>query len=94
MGAQAGLKDFLTIGCAALGAVLGIINTVTSLNQRRVKLRVIPKIGVRDESGVFLHRRELLPNGAPAIEVINLSAFPVTIAEAGFTLKGSGERIA
>lgn len=88
MATQAELKDFMTIGCAVLGAVLGVINTLTGLNQRRVKLRVTPKLTVRNERGAFSHRTELLPNGAPAVEVINLSAFPVTIAEAGFKLKG------
>jgi len=71
MQAQVGLKDFLTIGCAVLGAALGIINTVTGLNQRRVKLRVTPKLVVRGEAGVYSHKTELLPNGVPAIEVIN-----------------------
>jgi hypothetical protein len=88
-----GLKDFLTIGCAALGAGLGIINTITSLNQRRVKLRVIPKMAAGFGAGVLSHKTELLPNSVPAIEVINLSAFPVTIAEAGFTLRGSTARV-
>lgn len=88
-----GLKDFLTIGCAALGATLGVINTVTSLNQRRVKLRVNPKLSVRNERGVFSQRMELLPGGTPAVEVINFSAFPVTIAEAGFKLKGEKGRV-
>jgi len=87
------LKEFLTIGCAALGAVLGVINTLTSLNQRRVKLRVRPKMSVRSERGVFSHTTEVLPNGVPAVEVINLSAFAVTIAEAGFKLKGETNRL-
>ena len=94
MKAQLGLTDFLTIGCAVLGAGLGIINTLTNLNQRRVKLRVNPKLAVRYESGgVFSHTTELLPNSAPAVEVINLSAFPVTIAEAGFKLTGDDGRV-
>jgi hypothetical protein len=93
MGTQAGLKDFLTIGCAALGAVLGVINYVAALNQRRVKLRVIPKMAVGLPTGFFSHRTELLPNSAPAIEVINLSAFPVTISEAGFTLRRQTDRV-
>jgi hypothetical protein len=93
MAVETGLRDFLTIGCAVLGAGLGIINTVTSLNQRRVKLRVIPKTAAGIGGGVFSHTTELLPNSVPAIEVINLSAFPVTIAEAGFTLTGSKARV-
>lgn len=27
---QLGLKDFLTMGCAAVGAVLGVMNTLTN----------------------------------------------------------------
>ena len=91
--AQTGVKDFLTIGCAVLGATLGIINTVIGLNQRRVKLRVTPSLCIRTESGAFTQKAELLPNGSPAIEVINLSTFPVTITEAGFKLKGETGRL-
>ncbi len=90
---SSGLKDFLTIGCAVLGAVLGVINYVSALNERRVKLRVIPKMAVALPTGFFSHRTELLPNSAPAIEVINLSAFPVTISEAGFTLRHQTDRL-
>jgi len=93
MQAQVGLKDFLTIGCAAVGAALGIIHTVTGLNQRRVKLRVTPKLVTRSEAGVYSHKTELLSNGVPGIEVLNLSALPVKIAEAGFKLKGQHGRI-
>jgi hypothetical protein len=38
------LKDVIIISIAALGAVLGIINTWHALDQRRVRLRVVPKI--------------------------------------------------
>jgi len=48
---ETSIKDFLTIGCTVLGASLGIINTVTGLNQRRVKLKVVPKIAVSDGGG-------------------------------------------
>lgn len=89
-----GLKDFLTIGCAVLGAGLGILNTLTNLNQRRVKLRVTPKLTVRSGPVAFSHKNRLLPDGVPTIEVINLSAFPVTIAEAGFRLKRESGRLA
>lgn len=89
---QGGLKDFLITACAALGAVLGVINTVAGLSQRRVRLRVIPKLAIRSETGVFSHTTEQ-DLGTPAIEVINLSAFPVTIAQAGFNLKGDKGRL-
>lgn len=89
---QGGVKDFLTIGCAVLGASLGIINTVTNMNERRVKLKVIPKTAQRSGNSVFSHSGEMLPNSVLAIEIINLSAFAVTISETGFTLKGSSDR--
>ena len=85
-------KDLLTMGCAAVGAVLGVINTVTALNQRRVKLKVIPKTSLMQNGGVFSHRKGVLPNSTLSIEIINLSQFPVTIAEAGFMLKGERAR--
>lgn len=75
------LKDVITITIAALGAVLGIINTWHALDQRRVRLRVVPKIAHPFVGGDF---------GAPmgCIEVVNLSAFPVSISEIGFTIDG------
>ena len=33
-------KDFVTLGAAVLGAALGIMNTWSSVNQRRVRLAV------------------------------------------------------
>jgi hypothetical protein len=70
------IGDFLTIGTAVLGAVLGVMNTWHAMNQKRVNLRVKPSYA-------------LDPSGQPigfSIEVTNLSAFPVTIAEVGLTL--------
>lgn len=76
-----GVKDMVTISIAAVGAVLGIINTVHSLDQRRVKLRVTPK------SAHFVYGGEL-GEEMVCIEVINLSAFPVSVQEIGFTISG------
>ncbi len=75
------LKDVITIAIAVVGAVLGIINTWQVLDQRRVRLRVVPQIARMFFRGEF---------GKPmgCIEVINLSAFPVRIHEIGFTIKG------
>lgn len=71
-------RDYLTFAAAIIGAVLGIMNTWNSLNQRRVRLRVTPKhtISVPDGQRGF------------AIEVINLSAFAVTVDEVGFEIGG------
>jgi hypothetical protein len=75
------LKDVITISIAAIGAVLGIVNTWHALDQRRVRLRVVPKIAHMVMGGDF---------GGPmgCIEVVNLSAFPISISEIGFTIDG------
>jgi hypothetical protein len=66
-------REYFTIGAAALGAVLGIMNTWNSISQRRVRLRIRPAhaIGAPDGRHMF------------AIEVINLSTFAVTISDVG-----------
>ena len=75
------LKDIITLSLAAVGAVLGVINTWHSLDQRRVRLRVVPKIAqmitANNASGAM-----------GCIEIVNLSAFPVSISEIGFTIDG------
>jgi hypothetical protein len=68
-------KDILTIGFASVGAVLGIMNTWNALSQRRVRLVVRPTFAYPT-------------NGAPpmlSISVTNLSNFPLTINDVGFT---------
>ena len=75
-------KEILTISAALLGAVLGIMNTWNSINQRRLRLRVRPAF-VTDLAGQ--------PQGFE-IEAINLSACPVTIVEAGFEV-GNKKRL-
>lgn len=69
----------ITLGLAILGAVLGILNAWVSLRRDQVRLRVRPL------SVIVTH-------GLPfdfGIEVINLSLFPVTLEEVGFTLDGN-----
>jgi hypothetical protein len=67
-------KDLATIGLGAVGAVLGIMNTWSAMDQRRVRIRVTP---------AFLLETDGNPLGF-SIETINLSAFPVTLSEIGF----------
>jgi hypothetical protein len=71
-------KDYITLCAAIIGAVLGILNMWNTLNQRRIRLRVSPA------HAIFFpdHRRGF------CIEVVNLSAFPVTINEVGFEIAG------
>lgn len=76
--------ESVTFSIAALGAVLGVINTWVGLSKERVRLAVIPK--------------HAIPVGAAAsnielgIEIINLSAFPVTISEVGVFYRGTTKR--
>jgi hypothetical protein len=68
------LKDAMTLGVALVGAILGVMNTWNALSQRRVRLRV---------TRMFLSTARGEPFGA-SIEIVNLSSFPLTIAEIVF----------
>lgn len=80
--------------CGILGAVLGIVNTWHQRSQTRVKLRVIPKLAwMLDGENVLTARRRAgnlddlisgLPHNRLCIDVMNLSAFAVTVSEVGF----------
>ncbi len=72
------LKDFLTMGAAVIGAVLGIMNTWNAMNQKKVRLRIVPAYSIMTATGAV----------GFSIEVTNLSAFPVTITEVGVTMPG------
>jgi len=69
-------KDIITIGLASVGAALGVMNTWNALSQRRVWLVVRPTYAL-DPEGL---RPPML-----SISVTNLSSFPMTINEVGFT---------
>ncbi len=75
-------KDIITIAAASVGAVLGIMNTWNTINQRKVRVRVAP---------AFLFSTEQQPLGF-SIDAVNLSAFPIRVAEYGFDI-GGGRRI-
>lgn len=68
-------KEATTMSIALLGAVLGVMNTWNAINQQRVRVRVTPH---------FVASLDRRPLGI-SIEVINLSAFALTIEEIGFT---------
>ena len=76
--------QLITFAIAVLGAALGIINTWHSLDKSRVKLKVSPAhaipFGAAD------------PNIKFCIGITNLSAFPVTISDAGVLFKGTDSR--
>lgn len=80
--------------CGILGAVLGIINTWHQMSQTRVRLRVVPKLAwMIDAHNVLTADRpardmkdpvRARPPDRVCIEVVNLSAFPVTVSDVGF----------
>lgn len=76
--------DALTFGIALVGAILGVINTWKAIDRDRPKLRVTFKhaipVGGAD------------PRIRYCIEVLNLSAFPLTITEVGVLLRGTKAR--
>lgn len=78
------LLQLLTFSIAVLGAVLGIINTWHNIDKTRVKLKVSPARAVHGP-GPYRHL-------TLSIEVTNLSAFAVTIYEAGVFYSGSDTR--
>ncbi len=74
----------VTLAVAAVGAVLGIINTWRAIDQGRVKLKVVPA--------------HAIPYGAAdpdlrfCVQVTNLSSFAVTIDDAGVFYHGTKNR--
>src|SRR3546814_11210717 len=74
-------QEALTLGIAALGAFLGVMNTWQAINRDRVRLRVRPLSVMAIATG----------DQGYGIEVVNLSSFPVTVEEVGFTLNRSEE---
>ncbi|GAB2180864.1 hypothetical protein DLREEDagrD3_10870 [Denitratisoma sp. agr-D3] len=78
------ILEAVTLAIAVLGAVLGLINTWHQLDRTRVKLKVVPKhaipYGAADARLTF------------CIEITNLSAFAVTVEEAGVFYKGTDSR--
>jgi hypothetical protein len=76
----------------SVGTLLGVWNLVQTLLQRRVRLKVVPKSTAIRGNAFLSSVRELLPNGFACIQVTNLSAFPVTVAEVGFSLNRDNGR--
>ena len=76
----------VTLAVAAVGAVLGIINTWHTLDKNRVKLKVVPKHAI-PYGGID-------PRLTMCIEVTNLSSFPLTIEEVGVFFHHTDKRAA
>ena len=76
------------------GMVLGIVSTIDMLQKKRVSLRVVPKVAFTNPAGIALTTHlepstgiRMTGGRTPdrlAVEIVNLSAFPVTISEVGF----------
>jgi hypothetical protein len=78
----------VTLGIAILGAVTGVIGIGLSiwamyreLDRERVKLKVIPNLGIPVGQGYFPH--------ILTVEITNLSVFPISIAQVGVLFRGS-----
>lgn len=92
----------LTIAGAALGAVLGVINTWWALFRDRVRLQVIPLWHGGDRqmqngqiarlTSAFAGSLEHHPDGRIGVRVINRSFFEITIESVGFTPSGYADR--
>ncbi|MFA5351046.1 MAG: hypothetical protein WC357_06935 [Candidatus Omnitrophota bacterium] len=74
----------ITLAIAVIGAILGVINTLHGLDMSRIKLKVIPKHAI-PFGGVDKRLRF-------CIEIINLSAFPITVSETGVFFYGTNRR--
>jgi len=80
--------------CGVCGAILGVINTWTQLSRNRVRLKVVPKRGYMIGGNTVMTgvnadelSQQYSEQNVPSlwcIEVINLSAFAVTISSVGF----------
>ncbi|MGH8625237.1 MAG: hypothetical protein ACREYC_08205 [Gammaproteobacteria bacterium] len=79
-------KDELAFGLGLLGTVLGVINLWRTFDRDRVKLRVTPKVAYPVNMGDDRPRL--------CVEVVNLSTFPVTVSDVGFTVWFSRSRMA
>ena len=86
--------------CGISGTILGIVNTWSQISRNRMRLRVVPKVDFITSDGNFTaskatnQMRQLVGSGTLSrwcIEVVNLSAFAVTISEVGFA-KSNGLR--
>lgn len=72
------VTEMVTTALAAIGAVLGVINTWNEVNKRSLKLKVTPQGAIPIGGGPLMF----------CIEVINLSDFSVTINDVGFSEEG------
>src|SRR5258708_6298205 len=88
-------KDVITVAMAAAGLALSVFNSVQATVRNRVRLKILSQSAGHVAANVLRRSLNRYPPGAKfCIEVVNLSAFPVTIDEIGFTRRGTKERSA
>ena len=81
--------DIVTRTAAAVGACLGLVNTWHTWRQRTVRLEVIPttmevkRTVSTDIAGGKIEKTVC----SPAVSIVNLSPFPITLEEIGYELK-------
>lgn len=68
-------QESITLAVAITGAVLGIVNFWRATDLDRVRLKVIPQIYISADGLEGI-----------CVQVVNLSAFPITLSQVGFTL--------
>jgi hypothetical protein len=78
--------NWVTPTVAVLGLGLGIFNAWHSFYRRGVRLRVVPRSAWIGPGGIYSDVREHKPASTLCVEAVNLSEFPVTITEVGYTL--------
>lgn len=86
------------------GSVMGVVATIDMLRKNRVRLRVVPKLGWHYPNGLVISTVND-PSRSPArltqgklpnrfvVEVVNLSAFPITVSEVGFGRRERKSRV-
>jgi hypothetical protein len=94
--------DVVNFGIALLGATLGVLATWNQFRKDQVRLRVVPKRSYQLPGGAVLSgdrehdiQKRLVISGATvrwAVEVINLSSFPISVSAVGFGTRGKNGR--
>jgi hypothetical protein len=72
---------------AAASFALGIFNSYQNLKKDRVRLSVVPKLVFKANGLVVTTDSQFQPGAKVAVEVINLSVFPLVITGIGFQLR-------
>jgi hypothetical protein len=90
--------EAINLGLGVLGSTLGIVGTIISVvaitDQKRVRIKVVPKIAIEVAPGSYITTALSDSHTAAArtagvrprwcIQVVNLSAFAITVNEVGF----------